>query len=219
MIKVIIADDHPVVRAGLRAILEATDTMQVVAEADSGAALRAVVEGHPPFELLITDVRMPDFDPIAVIERIRLSRPALKIVVLSSYDQPEYVQGLLNAGASGYILKDELTVKLASALQVVLAGDIYLSPRIARVYVQHQRRRSGEHDRLQQLTRREREVLELIGNGLDNHEIGEQLTISRETVKNHLRNIYDKLGFAHRYSAIAFALRSGLAVAHPGEEH
>lgn len=218
MIQVILADDHPIVRAGLRAILETTGTMQVVAEADSGASLRHALNMQPSFDLLFIDVRMPDFDPIVAVEEIRSQYPALKIVVLSSYDQPEYVHGLLNAGANGYILKDELTLKLVSALHVVLAGDIYLSPRIARVYVQQQRRRSGDDDRLAQLTRREREILRLIGNGLDNHEIGAQLTISRETVKNHLRNIYDKLGFTHRYNAIVFALRSGLALAHPGEE-
>lgn len=132
-------------------------------------------------------------------------------MILSSYDNSEYVLGLLNAGARGYALKDEPRATLISAIRIIADGETYMSPKIASVYIRQQRRLIEDRDRLLDLTGREQEVLGMVGIGLDNQQISDRLNISYETVKNHLRNIYSKLGLTNRYQAIVFAFRSGVA--------
>lgn len=211
MIRLIIADDHPVVRAGVRAMLEAAGDLRVVAEIGHGAEIVPTVARHRhETDLLLLDARMPGLEPIAAVRTLRLSAPELKVLILSSYHECEYVTGLLHAGAHGYLLKDEPRATLIAALRTVADGDMYLSPKVAGVYVRHQQHRAAEHDRLQTLTARELEVLRLVGAGYDNQAISAVLTISHETVKHHLRNIYGKLGLTNRYQAIVFAFRNRL---------
>ncbi|WP_026370817.1 response regulator [Kallotenue papyrolyticum] len=211
MISLIIADDHPVVRAGVRAMLEAEGNLRVVAEIGHGAEIDPTVARHcHETDLLLLDARMPGLEPIAAVRALSVSAPELKVLVLSSYDESEYVTGLLHAGARGYILKDEPRATLIAAIRTVADGDMYLSPKVAGVYVRHQRQRATERDRLLTLTERELEVLRLVGAGYDNQAIGAALTISYETVKHHLRNIYGKLGLTNRYQAIVFAFRNRL---------
>jgi len=210
-IRVLIADDHPVVRAGLRALLASSTEIQVVGEVAHGdEIIGAVAKRWPAVDVLVLDAHMPDFNPIAAVRRLIARFPALRILVLSSYDDREYVIGLLHAGAHGYVLKDEPPATLFAAIRTVADGEMYLSPRVARVYVGHQRRVTAERDELLDLTDRELEVLRLVGRGYDNGEIARILTISYETVKNHLRNIYGKLGLTNRYQAIVFAFRNEL---------
>lgn len=211
MVRLVIADDHPVVRAGLRAVFETDTDLRVVEEIASGAdVLDRVQHLWPAFDLLVLDARMPRFDPVATVRQLTQMYDDLKIMVLSSYDNSEYVNGLLNAGARGYVLKDEPRATLISAVHIIVNGDTYMSPKIASVYVQQQRRLIDDRNLLLELTDREREVLQLVGAGYDNQEIGNALTISYETVKNHLRNIYGKLGIGNRYQAIVFAFRNGI---------
>lgn len=211
MIRLLIADDHPIVRQGLRSLFESVPGVTVVDEIALGSVVaERALALWPAFDILMLDARMPGLDPIATVRQLCAAAPALKVVVLSSYDEPEYVTGLLNAGARGYILKDEPRATLVSALHVVADGEMYMSPKIASVYVRRQRRLTEERERLMALTDREREVLTLVGQGHDNQEVGAVLSISYETVKNHLRNIYTKLNLANRYQAIAFAFRTGL---------
>ncbi len=210
-IRVLIADDHPVVRAGLQALLQTRNDIHVVGEITCGKdVLTAVAQHAHSLDLLILDAHMPDFNPVKAVREIRAQFPALRILILSSYDDREYVTGLLNAGVHGYVLKDEPPATLFAAIRTVAEGEMYLSPRIARVYVRHQRRLMNERDLLLELTDRELEVLRLVGKGYDNHEIARMLTISYETVKNHLRNIYSKLGLTNRYQAIVFAFRHNI---------
>lgn len=210
-VRTLLADDHPVVRAGVRALLEGLGECAVVAEADSGPALAAQADAHASvLDLIVMDIRMPQFDPMASIAELRRRRPGVKILVLSSYAAPGLVQDLLHAGANGYVLKDESWQLLGAAVRAVLDGTCYLSPRIAELYVRRQRS-CAEAGGALRLTGREREVLALLGAGCDNQTISAELRISGETVKNHLRNIYQKLGCAHRYEAIVYALRNGLA--------
>lgn len=212
MIRLVIADDHPVVREGLRIIFESDSEIAVVEEITQGKEVcNRVTALWPQFDILILDVRMPHFDPIATVQQLTNTLNDIKILVLSSYDNPEYVTGLLNAGARGYMLKDEPRMTLISAARIVTEGDMYISPKIAHVYVQRQRRLLEDHDHLMRLTEREKEVLRLVGSGCDNQQIATTLTISGETVKNHLRNVYSKLGILNRYQAIVFAFRNGIA--------
>lgn len=210
-IRVLIADDHPVVRAGLQAILATNERIRVIGEVARGEDLvEAVARFSPQLDLLILDAHMPDFNPVTAVRRLTAQFPALKILVLSSYDDREYVAGLLNAGVHGYVLKDEPPATLFAAIHTLAEGEMYLSPKVARVYVRHQRQLMSERDLLLDLTDRELEVLRLVGKGYDNHEIAKALAISYETVKNHLRNIYSKLGLTNRYQAIVFAFRHNL---------
>jgi DNA-binding NarL/FixJ family response regulator len=211
MIRLLLVDDHPIVLEGLRSIFESSDDCQVIGELTGSVDLHTrILVRAAELDLVLLDARMPDFDPIATVRALAATHPPLKILILSSYDSPEYVHGLINAGAQGYILKDEPREIILSAVRIVAAGDMYISPRVARVYVQRQRRYNEARDRLIELTDREREVLRLVGAGYDNEQIGNELTISYDTVKNHLRNIYAKLGVTNRYQAIVFAFRSGL---------
>ncbi|MBO9327037.1 MAG: response regulator transcription factor [Roseiflexus sp.] len=211
MIRLLLVDDHPIVLEGLRSIFESSDDCQVIGELTGSVDLHTqILVRAAELDVVLLDARMPDFDPIATVRALTAMHPPLKILILSSYDSPEYVHGLINAGAQGYILKDEPRETLLSAVRIVAAGDMYISPRAARVYVQRQRRYNEARDRLIELTDREREVLRLVGAGYDNEQIGNELTISYDTVKNHLRNIYAKLGVTNRYQAIVFAFRSGL---------
>jgi DNA-binding NarL/FixJ family response regulator len=211
MIRLLLVDDHPIVLEGLRSIFESSDDCQVIGELTGSVDLHTrILVRAAELDLVLLDARMPDFDPIATVRALAATHLPLKILILSSYDSPEYVHGLINAGAQGYILKDEPREILLSAVRIVAAGDMYISPRVARVYVQRQRRYNEVRDRLIELTDREREVLRLVGAGYDNEQIGNELTISYDTVKNHLRNIYAKLGVTNRYQAIVFAFRSGL---------
>ncbi len=211
MIRLLLVDDHPIVLEGLRSIFESSDDCQVIGKLTGSVDLHTRILMHAAeLDLVLLDARMPDFDPITTVRALAATHPPLRILILSSYDSPEYVHGLINAGAQGYILKDEPRETLLSAVRIVAAGDMYISPRVARVYVQRQRRYNEARDRLIELTDREREVLRLVGAGHDNEQIGNELTISYDTVKNHLRNIYAKLGVTNRYQAIVFAFRSGL---------
>lgn len=211
MIRLLIADDHPVVRAGLCALFERTPDIRVVEEiSHGGIVVDTALTLWPNFDLLVLDARMPRFNPVTTVQQLCAELAGLKILIFSSYDDREYVIGLLNAGARGYLLKDEPRATIMSALRIIADGDMYISPKIASIYVRHQRDTGEERDQLLVLTSREIEVLQLVGAGYDNQEIGAALTISHETVKNHLRNIYSKLGLANRYQAITFAFRNQL---------
>lgn len=211
-IRLIIADDHPIVRQGLRILFESSGQFEIVREFDTGHQMaEAILALWPDFDVLVLDAHMPHFQPILVVSQLVSALPGIKIIVLSSYDNPEYVTGLLNAGCCGYILKDESPDSILSAVRIVHDGDTYMSPKVASVYVRRQRTNSSDLEKLALLTEREREVLSLVGKGYDNSQICNALVISYETVKNHLRNIYGKLGVENRYQAILFAIRVRLA--------
>jgi len=230
MITVAIVDDHPVVRAGLRAVLAAAHDMTVVAEGAAAAdALRLVAERRP--DVLVLDVNLPDLSGVEVTRRLA-GRPATPaILALTAHGDRETIFGLLEAGAIGYVLKDEAPETLADAVRAAARGESWLSPAVARQVV---RRALGQPmdasgDRLKDadrparspalpLTPREIEVLCLLAQGLDNTAIAGRLTLTTRTVQNHVSNIYGKLGVASRTEAALFAIRQGLvAVSPPGE--
>lgn len=217
-IKVAVVDDHPVVRAGIRAILAAAGGISVVAEGSSGQdALRLASEAQP--DVLLLDVNLPDVDGLEVTRRLRSRGDLTAIVILTVHDDSQTVFGLLEAGATGYLLKDEAPDRLAAAIRAAASGETWLSPAVAgqvvRRAVGNAPGRGAQADRFEPpaspLTPRELEVLQLLAQGLDNEAIAQRLVLTRRTVQNHISTIYDKLGVTSRTEALLYAVGHGWA--------
>jgi DNA-binding NarL/FixJ family response regulator len=208
LIRVLIADDHPVVRAGIKTMLEKDPNLRVVGEIGEGAQVESLTRQWQP-DVLVLDVNMPGLDPVATTRRLKEQCPALHILVLTAYDDDAYVTGLLSAGASGYLLKEEALDTLVAAIRAIAKGESWLSQRIAgrlaRKAIAPVRAVEAEP-----LTPREREVLRLLALGLSNEEIAEKLSITKRTVQNHVSNIYGKLGLDSRAEAVLYAIRHGV---------
>jgi two-component system response regulator DegU len=216
MITVAIVDDHPIVRAGMRTILEASDDILVVAEGGSGGeALRLVEEHHP--DVLVLDINLPDQSGIEVTHQLRVQDSATAILILTAHDDPQLIFELLENGAIGYVLKDEALETLANAVRATASGKSWLSPAVASQVVQRLAKQpinpgseSLTTPTSENLTQRELEILCLLAGGLDNTAIAERLTLTKRTVQNHISNIYGKLGVTSRTEAMLYALRHGL---------
>lgn len=210
IIRVVLADDHPLIRAGIRGVLEKAEGIQVVAEAGDGLAALEAVERHQP-DVLLLDVEMPGLAGIDVARRLVAAESEVRILALSAHDDEQYVFGLLESGAAGYLVKDEVPETIAEAVRGVASGeDGWLSRRIA-ARLMRKRAKGADMDQLEGLSEREREVLGLLATGLDNHDIGERLFISESTVKSHCYSIYSKLNVKNRVQAAAWAWRRGLS--------
>ena len=217
MITVVIVDDHPVVRTRMRTVLDAAADVTVVAEGASGAdALRLVAQYRP--DVLVLDVNLPDLNGVEVTRRLREQGTATAILVLTIHHNRQTVFGLLENGATGYVLKDEALETLVDAVRAAARGESWLSPAVARQVV---RRAVGEvppgpdEPPHLPLTPRETEVLCLLAQGLDNAAIAERLVVTRRTVQNHVSSVYGKLGVASRTEAALYAIRRGLVQVPP----
>ncbi|HZM74306.1 MAG TPA: response regulator transcription factor [Candidatus Limnocylindrales bacterium] len=214
-IRVLLVDDQALVRTGFRMILDETDDIEVVGEAaDGAAAVHAVASARP--DLVLMDVRMPNVDGIEATRRIRALPSPPKVLILTTFDLDEYVFSGLQAGASGFLLKDTLAADLVSAVRVVMSGEAVAAPSITRRLITHfltsAAAPAGQaNDRLAALTAREREVLTLIARGLSNPEIAAGLHLSEGTVKTHVGRILAKLDLRDRVHAVILAYECGLA--------
>ncbi|WP_308169526.1 response regulator transcription factor [Acrocarpospora catenulata] len=206
-IRVVIADDQGMVRAGFAAFLNAQPDIEVVGEAADGAEAVARAEALQP-DVVLMDIRMPGVDGIAATARIRTA----KVLILTTFDLDEYVYAALRAGASGFLLKDASAAQLAEAVRVVAAGEALLSPRITRRLIAEFARlpRPSSRRRLDGITERETEVLKLVAQGLSNQEIARELVLSEQTVKTHIGRILAKLQLRDRAQAIVYAYEVGL---------
>ena len=207
LIRVLIADDHRVVRQGLRGFLETYADIEVVAEAENGAQAVALAGEHVP-DVILMDLLMPEMDGVEAIGRIGALSPATRIIVLTSYTEDEYLFPAMRAGAQGYLLKDVEPEELVSAIRAAVRGHATLHPAVAARLVQGVDR--PDDDSLAELSERELDVLRLIARGMNNKEIADTLVIAEGTVKSHVSNILSKLHLAHRTQAALYALKRRL---------
>ena len=210
-LRLVIADDQPLMRAGFRAVLEATGDMEVVAEASDGAEAVALAKRLRP-DVVLMDIRMPVLDGIAAT---RALTPGTRVLVLTTFGLDDYIIEAIRAGASGFILKDVPTAELVHAVRVIAAGEALLSPGVTRRLLDRVGRRlpasaTATPAALAELTEREREVFELLARGLSNAEIAELLFVGDATVKTHVSNVLSKLGLRDRIQAVVLAYESGL---------
>jgi DNA-binding NarL/FixJ family response regulator len=208
-------DDEALVRAGLKMILESDDELEVVAEADDGADAARMVKEHRP-DVVLMDIRMPRLDGLAATREVQALPDPPKIVVLTTFDLDDYVFRALQAGASGFLLKDTPPRELVQAIKVVAAGDAMLSPAVTRRLIGHfagdprTDRRRVARERISKLTEREREVLVEVGRGLQNADIGRKLFMSEATVKAHVSRALVKLDATNRVQVAILAYEAGL---------
>ena len=209
-LRVVIADDQPMMRAGFKAVLEATGNIEVVAEAATGTeAVKAATEHMP--DVVLMDIRMPDMDGIEATRRL----PRQRVLILTTFGLDEYILDALRAGASGFLLKDAPTQDVIAAVRAVAAGDAVLSAGVTRQLLDQVARRlpapiTREPDAAEALTGREQEVLRMLATGLSNAEIAEALPVSEPTVKTHVSHILGKLGLRDRVQAVIYAYETGL---------
>jgi DNA-binding NarL/FixJ family response regulator len=209
-IRVLIADDQSMVRAGFRMLLSGEPDLEVVAEASNG--LEAVDQAaRNRGSVVLMDIRMPDLDGLEATRRILASDDSARILILTTFDLDEYVYEALRAGASGFVLKDDPPEQLLAAIRVVAGGEALLSPAITKRVIEQFTRISHPRPReLDELTERELDVLRLITRGLSNAEIGQELYISDTTVKTHITHILQKLNLRDRVQAVVLAHETGL---------
>jgi DNA-binding NarL/FixJ family response regulator len=210
-IRVLVADDQSMVRAGFRMLLGGEDDIDVVAEAGDG---REAVQKAARFEpnVVLMDIRMPDLDGLQATREILAANPAARILILTTFDLDEYIYEALSAGASGFVLKDDPPEQLIAAIRTVAAGDALLSPSVTNRVISRFARlqRPDPPKELDELTSRETDVLQLIAKGLSNAEIGEELFISDTTVKTHVTHVLQKLNLRDRVQAVVLAYKSGI---------
>lgn len=203
--KVVITDDHRIVRDGLRWMLEDAESIDVVGEAGSGSELLAILAGTS-VDVALVDVRMPEMGGLEALEVVHHRYPQVRVIMLSMHDEPAYVRRAVELGASGYLLKNTGRDELIRALETVAAGGVYLqgdvvAPLVADV---------EDTPSAARLSPREREVLQLVADGFENKQIAAELDISQATVKTYLRGVFERFGVSSRAEAVAVGLREGL---------
>lgn len=211
-IRVLLADDHTILRAGLRMMLDAQPDIEVVGEASDGRQALAEAQRLQP-DLVLMDITMPEMNGIEATRQIKRALDSTRVLILTMHENEEYLFQVLRAGASGYILKEAAGTELISAIRIVYSGRFYMSPSAQSMMVGDylQRVRSGEErDSYSALTEREREILKLVAEGHTNNQIAERLFISPKTVDTHRTHIMDKLNLHSRAELVKYAMRRGL---------
>jgi DNA-binding NarL/FixJ family response regulator len=211
-ITLLMVDDHEIVRAGLRMLLQAQPDMQIVGEAEDGRAAIAKAKELVP-NVVLMDISLPDIDGFEATRQIKRALPTTAILALTMHESDEYFFKMLDAGASGYVPKKAAPTDLVSAIRVVHEGGVFLYPSVAKALVRDYMGRvaeGGEREAFDGLTDREQEVLKLIADGLPNQDIADKLTISVKTVERHRANIMAKLNLHSRTELVKYAIRKGL---------
>lgn len=216
-IRVLVVDDHAIIRKGMRAVLELVPDIEMVGEAENGKqAIKLVLELNP--DVILMDLMMPEMDGIACIREVKAQRPDSRILVLTNFAGEEMIFPAIKAGAMGYHLKDSTPEALVEAIRQVFHGQSSLHPLIAKKLLEELSAPSEQRPSTDPLTQRELEVLRLIAQGYENHDIAAQLVVSEATVRTHVSNILGKLHLATRTQAALYALREGIASLDPQQE-
>lgn len=211
-IRVILADDHTVVRAGLKAVLSSAKDIEVIGEAKNGVEAVALAERFKP-DVMVMDLSMPDLDGTAATKQIIEKGLPTKVLVLTMHAEEDYLVPLMEAGAAGYLVKSAADRELVDAVRAIAHGDVYVRPAAARVLAKNLTKKDPEkanRERFDKLTQREQDVLRLVAQGFSAPEIGERLYISPKTVDTYKQRIHEKLGLSHRSDYVQFALKLGL---------
>jgi DNA-binding NarL/FixJ family response regulator len=209
-IRILLADNHTLVRAGLRSLLQSLEGVDVVAEASDGRAVLSLVEAHHP-DVVLMDVAMPEMNGLEATARVVKEFPTVRVIILSMHANEEYVLQALRVGAMGYVLKDSGVSELELALRAISKGETYLSPAVSKhVVADYVRRAGGETSPLDQLTPRQREILQLLVKGQTTKKIAEALFISVKTVETHRAQLMERLGIHDVAGLVRYAIRVGL---------
>jgi DNA-binding NarL/FixJ family response regulator len=212
-VRVLLVDDDHLMRAGLRAVLSSDESLEVVGEAVDGRDAVGRVGGLRP-DVVLMDVRMPRQDGIAATRDVLRAAPDARVLIVTTFEDDEYIFGALSAGASGFLLKRTRPEELIAAIHTVAAGEALLSPSVTRRVVDRVAARlvpaMADEERLEELTPRERDVLELVARGMSNREIAAELVVEESTVKTHVKRILMKLGLRDRVHAVILAYETGL---------
>lgn len=209
-IRMVLADDHALVRAGVRALLQTLPDIEVVAETGDGREALTLIETHRP-DVVLMDIAMPGMNGLEVAARVAKDLPGVRVIILSMHASEEYVLKALRAGATGYLLKDAATAELELAVRAAVRGETYLSPMISKhVIGDYVRRVGGEASSLEQLTPRQREILQLIAEGRTTKEIAHMLNISVKTVETHRAQLMERLDIHDVAGLVRYAIRVGM---------
>lgn len=208
-IRVMLADDHVLMREGIRQLLEFDGSMEVVAEANDGEeCIEKLLETEP--QILLLDINMPRGNGIEILKEIKRRKINVKVLILTVHEGIEYLLKAVDYGADGYIMKDAESVELKKAINVIMNGESYIQPKLVPALNNRLVARDIDKDKIESLTGREREVLIQVANGMFNKEIAMSLNISERTVKNHISNIFKKIGVFDRTQAAVFAIKNDL---------
>ncbi len=211
-IRILLADDHTLVRAGIRSLIQALPGIQVVAEAGDGREALSLIEMHQP-DVALLDIAMPGLNGLEVAAQVADSFPYVRVMILSMHATEEYVLRALRAGAAGYLLKDADTAELELAINAVTRGETYLSPAVSKHVTEYIRRVGEEaHSTLERLTPRQREVLQLVAEGHTTQEIARIMNLSTKTVETHRTQLMERLDIHDIAGLVRYAVREGLVI-------
>lgn len=208
-IKVMIADDHIMIREGIRQLLEFDGDIEIIAEANDGEECLSILENTIP-QVLLLDINMPNKNGIEVLKEIRSKKIPVKVLILTVHNEIDYLVKAVDIGVDGYLLKNSGSSELKKAINAVVEGESYIQPDLIPLLNSRLIARSDSQEKIDALTRRELEVLILVARGMFNKEIGEAMNISERTVKNHISSIFKKIDVADRTQAAVFAIKNNL---------
>ncbi len=207
--KVMIADDHSLVREGIRQLLEFDGSIEIVCEASNGVECLDKLNVYDP-DVLLLDINMPEKNGIEVLKELKAENFSVKVLILTVHNELEYLMNAVDIGVDGYILKDSESIELKRAIKAVLEGENYIQPSLIPALNNQLVNRDIEKDKINLLTNRELEVLSQVANGMFNKEIATNLNISERTVKNHISNIFKKIDVSDRTQAAVFAIKNNI---------
>jgi len=208
-IKVMLADDHVLMREGIKHLLEYDGSIEVIQEANDGIECLEILKDVTP-DILLLDINMPDMNGIEVLEELKKTNNPLKVLILTVHSEVEYLVKAIDIGANGYILKDSGSSELKQAINMIMDGECYIQPSLLPALNSRLINRDIDKEKLESLTKRELEILTQVSGGMFNKEIANNLNISERTVKNHISNIFKKIDVSDRTQAAVFAIRNNI---------